>query len=292
MSHSEKSTEDIRSEPMTPELHTIGEVTRLTGLTHRMLRHYEEQGLVVPSGRSEGGHRLYSASDLERLMKVALLRQLEVPLPDIQQILDDHTSWKALLPVQLQRLQERITRMQLTRHYLKSLAMVTDLEDHLPLEQVQQVLREMGRARGTGTGQVDWQALSKQLEQQAETMRQRWMRLSEPARQVFDLLPNLQEPTPLNERWMTHLKEARVFVEQGTPVSDPEVEDFIHRFDRLWTDTFGPDSEVSVAAATLLTEMPADLGFYPVDPEVRDFFNRAYDHHIGSSATEKPAPDG
>jgi len=46
----------------------IGELAERTGLSHRTLRHYDETGLLRPSGRSDGGFRLYTDEDLERLL--------------------------------------------------------------------------------------------------------------------------------------------------------------------------------------------------------------------------------
>jgi DNA-binding transcriptional MerR regulator len=45
----------------------VGEVARATGLTVRALHHYDEIGLLVPSGRSDAGYRLYGEADVERL---------------------------------------------------------------------------------------------------------------------------------------------------------------------------------------------------------------------------------
>ena len=43
---------------------TVGEVAKLAGVTVRALHHYDELGLLTPSGRSEAGYRLYSYEDL------------------------------------------------------------------------------------------------------------------------------------------------------------------------------------------------------------------------------------
>ena len=52
------------------EEHTVGEVARLSHISVRTLHHYDAIGLVVPSGRSAAGYRLYCAEDLERLRQV------------------------------------------------------------------------------------------------------------------------------------------------------------------------------------------------------------------------------
>lgn len=53
----------------------VGELAEVTGLTVRTLHYYEEIGLLVSSARSEGGHRLYGAAEVERLYRISLLRR-------------------------------------------------------------------------------------------------------------------------------------------------------------------------------------------------------------------------
>lgn len=67
---------------MEPTLTTTGEATyrieqvaARTGLTKRTLRYYEEIGLCVPSGRSEGNYRLYSEADVARLERICRLKE-------------------------------------------------------------------------------------------------------------------------------------------------------------------------------------------------------------------------
>ncbi|MGW8811985.1 HEAT repeat domain-containing protein [Gordonia terrae] len=67
----------------------IGEVARHTGLSSRMLRHYDSLGLVRPTGRTSGGYREYSEADLERLMHVESLRSLGLSLRDVGRALDE-----------------------------------------------------------------------------------------------------------------------------------------------------------------------------------------------------------
>jgi len=67
----------------------VGELASATGLTVRTLHYYEEIGLLVASGRTEAGHRLYSGDDVERLYRISLLRRLGLPLSEIGRALDD-----------------------------------------------------------------------------------------------------------------------------------------------------------------------------------------------------------
>ena len=67
----------------------IGEVARRTGLTHRTLRHCDDLGLLVPSGRSGGDYRLYAPEDLDRLLAIQHLKSLGMGLDEIGRALDD-----------------------------------------------------------------------------------------------------------------------------------------------------------------------------------------------------------
>ena len=56
---------------------TIGEVSRLTGVSVRALQYYDKIGLLSPSVRTEAGYRLYGDESLERLQQILLFRALE-----------------------------------------------------------------------------------------------------------------------------------------------------------------------------------------------------------------------
>lgn len=71
--------------------YTVGEVSKLTRLSVRALHHYDEIGLVKPSGRSAAGYRLYTDLDLERLQQVLFYRELGFKLDDIVSVLADPT---------------------------------------------------------------------------------------------------------------------------------------------------------------------------------------------------------
>lgn len=67
----------------------IGEVAEEVGLSLRTIRHYEEVGLVPPSGgRSPGGFRLYTDEDVERLRLVKHMKPLDFTLEEMRTLLD------------------------------------------------------------------------------------------------------------------------------------------------------------------------------------------------------------
>ncbi|GAA0598404.1 MerR family transcriptional regulator [Kribbella sandramycini] len=91
----------------------IGEVARRSGVSARMLRHYDTLGLVRPTGRSDGGYREYSADDIRRIFHVESLRSLGLSLRQIARALEEESFEPAALVTDLiRRTQERITQQQ------------------------------------------------------------------------------------------------------------------------------------------------------------------------------------
>lgn len=66
----------------------IGEVADQTSLSFRTLRHYEDVGLVIPTGRTDGGFRLYTPKDVGRLMIVRRMKPLGYTLDEMRAVLD------------------------------------------------------------------------------------------------------------------------------------------------------------------------------------------------------------
>ncbi|MFM9607262.1 MerR family transcriptional regulator [Streptomyces niveiscabiei] len=66
----------------------IGEVATRTELSLRTIRHYEETGLVVPSARSQGGFRLYTETDVQRLMVIRRMKPLGFTLEQMRDLLE------------------------------------------------------------------------------------------------------------------------------------------------------------------------------------------------------------
>ncbi|MFE9491256.1 MerR family transcriptional regulator [Streptomyces sp. NPDC006641] len=64
------------------------EVAARTELSLRTIRHYEETGLVIPSARSQGGFRLYTETDVARLMVIRRMKPLGFTLEQMRDLLD------------------------------------------------------------------------------------------------------------------------------------------------------------------------------------------------------------
>ncbi|WP_209706674.1 MerR family transcriptional regulator [Leucobacter exalbidus] len=101
----------------------IGEVTERTSLSLRTLRHWEDAGLVSPSARTEGNFRLYTETDVERLLIIRRMKPLGYTLDEMRELLDvvdalAVTPDDALLRARLNEVREgaALRREKLTEH--------------------------------------------------------------------------------------------------------------------------------------------------------------------------------
>lgn len=92
---------------------TVGQAAARLGVTIRTLRHWDEIALARPSSRSGAGYRLYAESDLERLRRIVVYRELGLGLEAIRSVLDDPgAATIAALRAQQTQLAERIRHLK------------------------------------------------------------------------------------------------------------------------------------------------------------------------------------
>lgn len=68
---------------------TVKEIAEITGISIRTLRYYDEINLLKPTKLSEAGYRLYDSKALERLQQIMFLKELELSLMEIKEIIED-----------------------------------------------------------------------------------------------------------------------------------------------------------------------------------------------------------
>jgi DNA-binding transcriptional MerR regulator len=86
---------------------TVSQLARLAGVSVRTLHHYDEIGLLTPSGRGANGYRLYERAQLQRLQQILFYRELEIPLEEICHIMQDPAFDVLAALVQQRQLLER-----------------------------------------------------------------------------------------------------------------------------------------------------------------------------------------
>ncbi|KFN52234.1 hypothetical protein N790_00250 [Arenimonas malthae CC-JY-1] len=117
------------SEAKDQGLHNIGEASALTGVSAKMIRHYEAIGLIPPASRTFANYRLYNEADLHRLRFIRRARNLGFPMKQIEVLLGlwgdpkrSSAEVKRLAQAHSDELAARIAEMQAMQRTLQSLA--------------------------------------------------------------------------------------------------------------------------------------------------------------------------
>jgi DNA-binding transcriptional MerR regulator len=202
----------------------IGEVATATGLTVRALHHYDQVGLVVPSTRTSGGHRLYTGADLAVLYQVTALRQLGLSLDQIAVLLAGQADVRQVIDEQLVQVDRQIRlATRLREQLLAARATGTDADGA--------GFTEIIKLAGDLTGYLD--------PEQIDAMRRRMGELGVVAEHAVGVeIPRLYG-------------EAMREMTSGTPPSDPAVRRIVSRLDELSGLLRGPDSAASTAVRAL-----------------------------------------
>lgn len=110
-------------------MYRIGELARLADVTPDTIRFYEKQQMMEHEVRTEGGFRLYSEKDLQRLKFIRYARQLGFTLESIRELLsiridpEHHTCQesKGIVQARLQEVEAKINELELMRTSLQRL---------------------------------------------------------------------------------------------------------------------------------------------------------------------------
>ena len=119
--------------------YTTGELAKLCNVTVRTVQYYDKRGILIPTELSEGGRRLYSESDLQRLKVICFLREMDVPIDAISQLLEEEHPEKVisiLIEQQEGLLMEEIQEKQDQLEKLRELQSTVQNKESFSLESI------------------------------------------------------------------------------------------------------------------------------------------------------------
>jgi DNA-binding transcriptional MerR regulator len=91
--------------------YTVSQLARMAGVSVRTLHHYDQIGLLSPAARTAAGYRLYGEPELLRLQQILFFKELDLPLGEVQRILDD----PGFEPVRALQDHRQVLEMQVAR---------------------------------------------------------------------------------------------------------------------------------------------------------------------------------
>ena len=152
--------------------YTIKQLAKLAGVTTRTLRYYDEIGLLSPAQTGENGYRLYNQGSLLQLQQILFYRELDVPLKDIQQILNSPgfdlvqalKEHRMALNNQAQRLNQLIDTVDQTIATLQGEWIMNDQEYFAGFDESQyeeETRQRWGHTKAYAQSQSRWKSYSK-----------------------------------------------------------------------------------------------------------------------------------
>ena len=233
----------------------VGDLAKLTGLTVRTLRYYDQIGLFAPSDYSESGHRLYSKADLARLLQIQSLKQMGLSLEEVQSVLTGNTgiSVSELIHTQMARLKEDIRIQQTLLNELEHVSALIHNKQPLQSEDLIKLLGAMKMNQEKYFTKEQLDHMKHQYEStDAETMKK--------AQQEFTAV----------------LNEIREHMQQGSPATDANVQ----RIAKQWQELIGMfapqnDPEFIKAAEEFHAENPGNDLQFGVDAEIYRYIGEA-----------------
>lgn len=122
----------------------VGDIAKLTGLTVRTLRFYDQIGLFSPSGQTDSGHRLYNELDLSRLHQILSLKELGLSLEEIKSALNGgQISPLEIIGLQINQIKEQIKLQQKLLEQLRHVSKLMQGKAELTVEDFTSLLQAM-----------------------------------------------------------------------------------------------------------------------------------------------------
>lgn len=126
--------------------YTTGEVAKLCSVSVRTVQYYDNRGIVCPSDLSEGGRRLYSEEDLSKMKTVCFLRELDLPLGTIAELMKEENSGEVIsliLSEQMAALRNEIEEKKKSLEKLASLHSMMKQSENVSIENMHDAVNVM-----------------------------------------------------------------------------------------------------------------------------------------------------
>lgn len=235
-------------------MYTIGGLSKNTGVTVRTLDYYDEIGLVKPSSKTSGGHRLYNENDVMRLERVLALKFMGFSLEQIKDSLENSTSnWQVSIQQQVELVKREQERLKMLEQALLNISYSIELE-----------------------GEVNWSVIFStiQLFQQEpeEAFEQYKDYLSEgEMRRIMDM--NAANMSEIDiKAWLKVINEIKnnLDLDPASEKARKLVENWANQAD----DMFGNDEQLLGDMWEALQDFKEGIAFYPMNEDVIHFIKR------------------
>lgn len=203
---------------------SIADVARMSGVSSRTLRHYDDIGLLAPAYIGSNGHRYYEQSGLLRLQQILLLRELGLGLREIAAVLERQVDRVAALREHQRRLLAERDRLDVLARTVAGT--IAELEKDRETPEMGKISSPENMFTGFDTARYETPA------------RERWPGQAQQSAQFSATLTEAETERMQREATAAMVRMAE-FMQAATPVTDPavqaEVDAHYQGICRMWT---------------------------------------------------------
>jgi DNA-binding transcriptional MerR regulator len=240
------------------KIYTIGKLSKNTGVTVRTLDYYDEIGLIKPSSKTEGGHRLYNEDNVMQLERVLALKYMGFSLDKIKEILKSSTlNWKESIEQQLEMVKREQERLQMLERALLSVSYSIDFEEQINWSIIYSIIQfyhqdpeEILQPYNNYLGKEEMQKIMECNAKMSEEDIHEWMGAIQAIKKHHDIDPTSTLALELAQRWLNQAEKI-----------------------------FGNDEELLDDLWESLQDLQEGIAFYPMDKEVIGFLQRVSEAH-------------
>ena len=237
----------------------IHEMKKISGVSVRTLRYYDQIDLLKPASKTEGGHRLYSNNELKKLQQIQFLKNIGFPLSEIKSMLEEEEwDWSISLMKQLSYVLSEKNRLSKLEVHLR------ELINGIAIEGEEFKIKNM---------------ISLFTKDSRNVLTYDLNELEMNNKEVLDKLPNMASTDPDSLEWIALVGQLKKYMHLGyrdsriqtiiSRMNDKIEEDFSEEeafLDKLWDIRMSPEESEKYS-------------LYPIDQEVLTFMEKAYDYY-------------
>lgn len=249
----------------------IHELSKQTGITVRTLRYYDQIGLLVPAAKIHGKQRIYSDEELIKLQQIQFLKKLGFSLREISDMMSDQEwNWSASLMNQLDYVQDEQNKLVQMEGAIRSVLHSIAIEGETSWSVIQKLIQLSGKDP----------ALKQSFRQQMFEKREVDM---------LGLLPSMNSTDPDSLEWIALLGQLKQRMDDGP--GSPEVQRIIRRMDEKRLEQYEDEDAFIDKLWDIRTspEQSEKMGLYPIEPELIQFMEQAYEIYTSSKGEQSQA---
>ncbi|RDW15829.1 MerR family transcriptional regulator [Oceanobacillus arenosus] len=236
-------------------MYTIGKLSKKTGVTVRTLDYYDEIGLIKPSSKTDGGHRLYNDEDVMRLERILALKYMGFTLEQIKEILKGATTtWYESIQQQLELVKREQKRLSMLEKALLGVSHSLEFEREVNWSLIFGITQLFQQDQEDLFQQYDdylnEEEINKIIDMDAQMTEEdikEWLKVIGDIKHNLDIDPVSEKAVQLAESWLSQVEKM-----------------------------FGNDEALLEDMREALQNLKEGVAFYPMDKDVIDFLERVF----------------